>query len=107
MFFDHAQRAFFLRQAEAMVAEAEALPQGSVMLTGYSWPYGAGLAAAEGREDAAARIVDGLPPDEVRARLAAGGSVYYLPSALPELRGRWGLDPGALGLKPAPIAPGR
>jgi hypothetical protein len=104
VFFDHDQRVFFERQAEEMTAAAGALRPGDVLLAGNWSPYGAGLAAVRGEDEVAARIRAGLTPVEVRRLQAAGAAVYYVPSAAPALRDRWGLDPGALGLLPAPAA---
>ena len=104
--FDHDQRVFFQRQAQEMVSVARGLRSGDVLLAGYWSPYGEGLAAARGEMDLAARIRDGLTPAEVARVEAAGGTVYYLPSAAPALRDHWGLDLGELGLRPAPAASG-
>jgi hypothetical protein len=102
--FDHHQRVFFQRQAQEMVSVARGLRSGDVLLAGYWSPYGDGLAAVRGEMNLAARIRDGLTPAEVARVKAAGGAVYYLPSAAPALRAHWGLDLGELGLRPAPAA---
>jgi hypothetical protein len=101
IFFDHDQRVFFERDAEQTLGLAASLPPGDVLLAGFWGAYARGLAAA--RPDSAGlrtRLFEGVSAAEVRRIQAAGGTVYYLPSAEGDLRAVWGLDAAGLGMEP-------
>ncbi len=99
--FDRDQRVFFRREAEQMLDLAAAVRPGDVVLAGSWGAYARGLAVT--RPDSSGlrtRLFEGASAAEVRRIQAAGGTVYYVPSAEGSLREDWGLDAAELGMEP-------